>query len=193
MYWRIVLAVVASLLIVQQADARRVALVAWVACGGLTVARETYETAAEAEADRTQQKALLAALGGWDRALRRDECGAWRIEGKRGSAYTWGGGKTWVLFVACRSALHWTHTKRRRLSFCMVTQDGEEEGCLRLHMLPTPEQAAVIRDALGIHKHREVSTAVRERLQAFAFGRSTRSEAGPSPHAAISDPAAPLP
>jgi hypothetical protein len=36
----------------------------------------TYDTAAEADADRAQQKELLTALGTWDRALRRDECGA---------------------------------------------------------------------------------------------------------------------
>ena len=41
----------------------------------------TYETAAEAEADRAQQLRLLAALGAWDRALRRDELAAWCIAG----------------------------------------------------------------------------------------------------------------
>ena len=55
---------------------------------------DTYQTAPDAEADRAQQKALLAALGVWDRALRRDECGAWRIDGKHGSVHTWGDGKS---------------------------------------------------------------------------------------------------
>jgi hypothetical protein len=45
---------------------------------------DTYNSAAEAEADRAQQQTLLEALGAWDRALRRDECGAWRIDGTRG-------------------------------------------------------------------------------------------------------------
>src|SRR5262245_55834464 len=62
---------------------------------------DTYDTAAEAEADRTQQKALLAALNGWDRALRRDECGAWRITGSRGSIHTWGDSGSWILNDAC--------------------------------------------------------------------------------------------
>ena len=109
---------------------------------------------ADADVDRIQQKDLLAALNAWGRALRRDECGAWRIDGKRGSIHTWGDGRTWVLFVACRSRRHWTATKER-LSFCRVTQDGDDEGCLRLHQLPTREQAAVIRDALGIRKKME--------------------------------------
>ena len=116
---------------------------------------DTYDTAAEAEADRAQQKALLTALNGWDRALRRDECGAWCISGKAGSIHTWGDGKTWMLFVACHSARHWTATKQR-LAFCAVTQDGEDEGCLRLHQLPTVAQAAIIRDALGIRKRAEL-------------------------------------
>jgi len=52
------------------------------------------------------------------------QCGAWAISGKHGSIGTWGDGETWSLFVACRSAQHWTWTKKK-LSFCSVTQDGE--------------------------------------------------------------------
>jgi len=37
---------------------------------------DTYSSASEANADRAQQKVLLKALNAWDRALRRDECGA---------------------------------------------------------------------------------------------------------------------
>ena len=43
---------------------------------------DTYNSAAEAEADRAQQKALLVALNAWDRALRWNECGAWCLRGK---------------------------------------------------------------------------------------------------------------
>ena len=99
----------------------------------------TYDSAAESEADRDQLKDLRSALGTWDRALQRDDCNAWVIIGKRGSIHTWGDGKTWVLSVSCHSARHWTATKAR-LAFCKVTQDGEDEGCLRLSHLPTPKQ-----------------------------------------------------
>jgi len=126
---------------------------------------DTYDTAEEAAADRAQQQRLLTALNAWDRALRRDECGAWRINGRHGTIHTWGDGKTWVLFVRCRSARHWTITKRR-LSFCTPTQDGDDEGCLRLHALPTSEQAEVIRDVLGLQKRREDSPETLERLKA---------------------------
>jgi hypothetical protein len=87
----------------------------------------TYDSAADAAADREQQQSLVGALNAWDRALRRDECGAWRINGRHGSIHTRGDGKTWVLFVRCRSKQHWTITKRR-LGFCQATQDGD--GCL---------------------------------------------------------------
>jgi hypothetical protein len=137
---------------------------------------DTYESAAEGEADRTQQKALLTALGAWDRALRRDECGAWCIGGKTGSIHTWGDDRSWVLFVACRSARHWTAVKDK-LRFCAVTQDGDDEGCLRLHVLPTPEQAAVIRDVLGIRKRIQLAPETLDRLSSFAFERKPRGEA----------------
>lgn len=126
---------------------------------------DSYETAAEAEADKAQQRALLTALGGWDRALRRDECGAWCINGGRGTIHTWGDGATWVLFVACRSPRQWTATKGR-LAFCTVTIDGEEEGCLRLHHLPTADQAEVIRDVLGIRKRVTFAPGELERRRA---------------------------
>jgi hypothetical protein len=97
-----------------------------------------------------------------------------------------------VLFIACRSALHWTYTKRR-LSFCVVTLDCEDEGCLRLHQLPTPEQANVIRDILGIHKRREVSAAELERLKALLLPRSRAARRAQSkilPSAIVSYPTA---
>jgi len=126
----------------------------------------TYNTMAEAEADRAQQKALLTALNGWGRALRLDECGAWRINGACGSIHTWGDGKGWVLSVQRRSERQWTYTKRR-LAFCTVTQDGDDEGCLRLHQLPTAEQADVIRDVLGIRKRVEFGAEELERRRAL--------------------------
>ena len=126
--------------------------------------------------DRGQQLLLLAALGAGDRALRRDACGDWCISGSRGGIYTWGDRRTWVIWVGCRSTKQWTHTKAR-LAFCTVTQNGDEEGCLRLHALPTEDQAAIIRDVLGIRKRVDVSSETLERLKAFAFAKKPRNEA----------------
>jgi hypothetical protein len=128
----------------------------------------TYATIDEAEADRAQQLRLLAALGAWDRALRRDELAAWRVQGTRGHIYT--DGRGWVLYVSGRSVRHWSAVRAKLATFATITQDGDDEGVARLHDLPAPEQAAVIREALGIRKRVAVSTSWRDRLRRFAFG-----------------------
>jgi hypothetical protein len=137
---------------------------------------DTYDNAAEAEADRTQQKTLLAALGAWDRALRRDECGAWTITGERGSIHTYGDASTWIIFVSCRSDKHWTWLRKKLEAFCTTLLDCDSEGTLHLHRLPTDAEATVLREELGIRKKQEISDETRERLKAFAFERKTRSE-----------------
>jgi hypothetical protein len=119
---------------------------------------DTYKSQVDAAADKAQQQRLLAALNGAANALRRDYSGAWTINGSRGHVYTWGDGKSWVLVLhgdpyILRSKKKWTWIKRA-LSFCEVTQDGDEEGCLRLFDLPDPDQAEAIRDALGISQTR---------------------------------------
>jgi hypothetical protein len=59
-------------------------------------------------ADKTSLKLLLNALEGAANSLRMDGCGAWAITGRRGHITAWGDGATWGLYVACRSAQHWT-------------------------------------------------------------------------------------
>jgi hypothetical protein len=133
----------------------------------------TYDSAVDGDADRAQQKTLVVALNAWDRALRRDDCSAWCIHGIkqykrevfRNSIHTYGDGRTWALYVHCRSSQHWTWTKKK-LSFCTMTQDGDDEGVLRLHQLPTAEQSDVIRDILGIRKRMEFSPEDLERRRA---------------------------
>ena len=58
-----------------------------------------------------------------------------------------------------------------------MTQDGDEEGCLKLSALPTPEQAAVIRDVLRIRKRVQLTD---EHLAALiAGGTATRLSGHP--------------
>jgi hypothetical protein len=142
--------------------------------------------ATDPDADRVQQKELLVALNAWTRALRRDECGAWCIRGTSGSVHTWGDGATWVLYVACRSKRHWSATKLR-LVFCIVTQDGSTEGCLRLLQLPTSEQAAVIRDVLGIRKRTEFTPEDLERRRA-SMSRASPALGSANRSATVRDP-----
>jgi hypothetical protein len=130
----------------------------------------TYESATEADADRAQQLRLLAALGSWDRALRRDELAAWCIMGTRGCIYTSGDGRSWVMHVQCRSVRHWSAVRANLAEFCTITMDGDDEGVAQLHDLPAPEQATVIREALGIRKRVAVTRSWRDRLKRFGFG-----------------------
>jgi hypothetical protein len=75
----------------------------------------------------------------------------------------------------------------KAFGFCVVTLDCEDDGCLLLHQLPTPEEANVIRDILGIHKRREVSAAELERLKAFAFAKKPPCGASLEQNIALSD------
>src|SRR5262245_28086091 len=129
---------------------------------------DTYDTAAEAEADRTQQKALLAALNGWNRALRRDECGAWRITGSRLDPYM---GRRQELGSLCWLSVG-DVLDLHEAPACVLAhyQDGDGEGCLHLQQLPTAEQAEVIRDVLGIRKRVELGPDELERRRALING-----------------------
>ena len=71
----------------------------------------SYKTRTEADADRATQIMLLNALSAWERALRRDECGAWRVNGEQGHIYTWGDGKSWLLYIQADSPRHWSSIK----------------------------------------------------------------------------------
>ena len=46
---------------------------------------------------------------------------------------------------------------KRKLTFLQVTQDGEIEGVFKLDRLPTEEEAALIREVLGIRRRPNVS------------------------------------
>jgi hypothetical protein len=60
------------------------------------------------------------------------------------------------MYVASGSARKWAADKKR-LGFCCLTQNGDDEGCLRLMGLPTPARAAIIREVLGIRKRRSAN------------------------------------
>jgi len=125
----------------------------------------TYLNRDEARDDRQQQTRLLAVLDAAPSQLRRDEAGWWIIAGRRGTIQTWGDGRSWLVYVLCRSRQHWTFT-RRRLPFMTVTQDGDEEGCLRLFRLPTSHEAVVIREVMGLRKQVAYAPDALERKRA---------------------------
>jgi hypothetical protein len=114
---------------------------------------------------------LVEALGVQERHLCRDNCGDWQIKGRFGHIYAvpgipWGGMegvegfqlyfRGAPEFEETLTSQGWTWAKKA-LSFCRVTQDGDTEGFLFLDRLPSPEEAVLIRDKLGIRKKRELS------------------------------------
>ena len=100
-------------------------------------------------------------LGASPSSLRRDESGLWNLRGRPGCyVSTWGDGATWQLVVAPEQEMSkhaWTWIKKR-LACCELTQDGDQEGCFRLHRLPTAGEAGEIRDIIGLRKRIEWST-----------------------------------
>jgi hypothetical protein len=149
--------------------------------GALQMSCDTYKSKEEAEADRVQQQSLLAALQGWQRGLRRDECNAWCIVGTAGRIFTWADGKSWVIFVATG----WSSAKRRMAKFASVRQSGEAEGCMKLDRLPTPQEAAIIRDVIGLRKRPAYSEDALAAKRASALrarsilNSDSRAETGP--------------
>ena len=126
---------------------------------------DTYKNKADAEADRAQQQSLLIALQGWQRGLGHDQCGAWCLDGATGHILTWGDGKSWIIYVGGG----WSSAKRRMASFASVIQSGDTEGCLKLDRLPTPNEAAIIRDVIGLRKRPAYSEAALAAKRASAL------------------------
>ena len=114
------------------------------------------------KADRELLMALTGCLSVSQGRLRRDACGDWVIEGLRGHILT--DGVNAFAYVPAGTARRWAKAKRV-LSFMAVTQDGDDEGILRLDGMPTPEQAKIIRKVLGLRQRTELSEADRAELK----------------------------
>jgi hypothetical protein len=82
----------------------------------------------------------------FERPICRGFTGDWQITGKLGHVLADGDG--YLLYVSTEESVRrWTNVKERLISFCRLTQDGDDEGCLHLDRLPTPAEAAIIREA----------------------------------------------
>ena len=97
---------------------------------------------------------LLEALDAPRPTLRRDVCGDLTISGRAGHIYA--SGESFLIVVMEASPRRWSSIKRR-LAFCRLTQVGDNEGCLHLSRLPSPAEAALIRDAIRLKRRRRLS------------------------------------
>jgi hypothetical protein len=84
--------------------------------------------------------------------MRLDECRTWTSRGKRGYLATWGDGARWFIYCAPGSSRKWNNLRRDLSHLGKCTQDGDDEGIIRIDALPTPEQAVLIRKAIGLSK-----------------------------------------
>lgn len=119
-----------------------------------------YKTRAEAAEDRACLDLMRQAINAAGNSVRLDHCRLWTIHGSRGYASTWGDGQTWMLTVNSVTPRRWTIIKQRLAAFpglAQVTQDGDDEGVFRLLRLPSPNEAAAIRQVVGI---RQPSTSI---------------------------------
>jgi hypothetical protein len=133
----------------------------------------TYRTADDAAADKADLFRLMEALGASPSGLRRDEAGLWFLRGRPGCSSRRG--------ATAKRGSSWSQARTSqqcaghgpKLAFCEVTQDGDSEGCFRLHRLPTAAEAEEIRDILGIRKRMDLSAEARARLTARLPRRGT--------------------
>ena len=127
--------------------------------------------------ERAHLETLLTALSATRRAFWRDTCGDWAIWGKRGHIYA--DGRGFLIVVGTEGSIRrWTNTKRK-LDFCRVTQDGDDEGCLHLDHLPTPKETDLICDALGVKRKRRYTPDQLATLTARLKKKPTRDPPDP--------------
>jgi hypothetical protein len=125
-----------------------------------------------------QRAALLDfvdAAGCGSSALRRDEYGDWRVEGRYGHIYAVPGllreglrdRQGFLIFLSCASyeaaSRAWAFAKEG-MSFAVLIADGDDEGIFFLDRVPTGSEAAIILRRVGIRRRRTITDAERERL-----------------------------
>jgi hypothetical protein len=125
-------------------------------------------TSTNRKADRESLIALTEALQVSKANLRRDPCGDSNIIGPRGHISTDGVGQ--YVYLQPGSKRKW-ETAKRTLAFLTVTQDGDEEGVLKIAGTPTPEQAKLLRKHLGLRKASPLTEEKRTNLRRFSFAR----------------------
>lgn len=121
-----------------------------------------------------QRPALLAfveAIGCRDRALRRDDCGDWRVNGRTGHVYAVPEG--FQVFIISGSARLWGAAKKA-LDGVKLCNDGDEEGGFLFTELPTRSQVAALRRYAGIAKKRTLSDEELVRLRRLAADHGFR-------------------
>jgi hypothetical protein len=131
--------------------------------------------------DRVLLLVIVAALRVSKANLRRDPCGDWNIVRRRDRrrGHIWidgvGGhiatdGVWYYVHLRLPTKRKWENAKRK-LNFLTVTQDGDDEGVLKMSDLHTAEQAKIIRRLLGLRKLATLNGKQRAALRRSSFAR----------------------
>jgi hypothetical protein len=113
---------------------------------------DTYVSAGKAQSDKAQLLSMLIALDGARNSIKLDECRTFVIRGRQGYVATWGDGKRWLVHCAPGSPRKWTNIRRALSPLGQCTQDGGQEGIIRIDRRPNPDEAALIRKAIRLNR-----------------------------------------
>lgn len=117
------------------------------------------------KADRDLLLTLVDALSVSKTRLRRDPCGDWNIVGRRGHIST--DGTAIYVYSSATTRRRWEAAKSAL--GLVVTQDGDDEGVVRLDDLPSESLAETLRRLLGLRKSVRPSDKQRATLARFWF------------------------
>ena len=126
------------------------------------------------KADRELLLGLVDALNVSKSRIRRDECGDWNIVGRRGHISS--DGTAAYVFMSCKTGRRWKAAKRDL--GLVVSQDGDDEGVLRLDTPPTESEAETLRRLLGLRRSVRSSDKQRATLASFHFRRDKPGVSG---------------
>jgi|SRR5882672_3083988 len=119
-----------------------------------------------AQPDRLEDKLYLQRLSTNLRVsysrIKLDECGDWNIVGDNGHIFT--ECVFWYIYVSPGSKRKWNSIKDK-LHFMIVSQDGDEEGILKLDRMPNVEEAKLVRKVLGMRIRTELTEEERASLK----------------------------
>jgi hypothetical protein len=113
--------------------------------------------------DRKLMLGLAKSLSVSSSKVKRDGCGDWIISSRHGQIST--DGAVFYVYLRSFSGRHWTFVKRK-LCFLLISQDGDDEGVLKMVDIPGSDQAAIVRRTLRLRKTPQLTEEQRRSLVA---------------------------
>jgi hypothetical protein len=128
------------------------------------------------KADRALLTTLKERLSVSHGRLKRDLCGDWTITGTRGHFLS--DGVNAFAYIPAGTARRWEKAKGM-LDFMTVTNDGDDEGILKLAEMPTAPQAEALRKLLGLRKATPLTDEGRAELRSRFKSPSQGADSAP--------------